>query len=236
MGNQENSWTSSQLLYDHVMGAEDTDPRLKRSFERISAVCDEIAKEARTQVKRGIRSLMCPIYIAEVGRRCKATFGGPSGESITRNRKREPLKAIYIELRASELDIPRKDDAGVDPLSKIGDAGIRAYVRSLEQRNKVSEELIVGLAKTVKGMRPISLSEALAATSPSDADMLDLAKGVIINPAHSEVSAVVRKLLNEAHLAAFGLELRGGIFNPATGEELLSQCEVETLKHFIIIP
>ena len=232
MTTPESQWTSSDLLLSYVTDAEEIDPRLKKSFARLREVCDEICAESRAQAKRGARFSNNPIYIAEVGRRCKAKFGGPSAESISRNRSTEPLKATYIELRASELELPGLSENSRDPLALVGDSGVRAYIRTLESRIKVDEELIRGLTTTLKSMRPVSLDVALAAASEQD-DQLEIATGRLGMPRAGECAFVIRKLLDSSHLASFGLEISAGIFNPATGEELLSEEEVEVLKELV---
>ncbi|QND79573.1 hypothetical protein H4W19_14660 [Pseudoxanthomonas mexicana] len=225
-------WKTADVLYNYVVSDAQIDPRLKRSFERIKLVCDDLITEAKAQIKRGTVFSSSPIYVAEVGRRCKERFGGPSAESITRNRRTEPLKATYIQLRADELDVPglrRKEGKSEGPL---GDPSVRAYIQALEARIKASEEIIVGLTGSMKKMSPISLNEALATTS-DDGDQLEIAAGLRNVFSHHDLVASIRRLLDAEHLVRFGLKKERSIFNPATGEELLTVAEVELFQAIV---
>ena len=226
-------WGTATELFSYVMESSESDPRLKRSIERIRAVCDEIECEAQSHAKRGAKFGPTVIYVAEVGRRCTAKFGGPSANSITRNRSTEPLKAIYIELRNSELKLPRIGDREQNA-TKSGDVATRSYITSLEQRLKASEAIVRGLTATLRRIKPISLDEALAISR--EGDVLDIAQGVQSTPSHADSKAIVEKLLRPEHLAAFGLIFDHSVFNPSTGEELLTTNEVMILRKLVCLP
>lgn len=221
-------WASSSLLYDFIVNDETSDARLVRSFERIRIVCNEISEEAIAMAKRGAQFSRNPIYLSEVGRRCRAKFGGPSAESIIRNRATEPYKAAYIELRARELELPGQNRPRDEDASCIEDVRLRTYVQSLEQRLKVSEEMIIGLTESLRNMRPISLDLAISAAGEDDT--LEVAKGVRPDPNRTETAALARRLTDPGHLAQFGLKFEGGVFNPATGAELLSERDIAVLR------
>ncbi|EKT2105185.1 TPA: hypothetical protein ACOEOC_000550 [Stenotrophomonas maltophilia] len=224
----EDQWKSSELLYEYICTKPGIDVRLKKSIDRIRSVCNEIAEEARRHKKLGGTFKRSPIFIAEVGRRCTETFGGPSAASIVRNRSKEPLKAIYIELRSEELRLDLRMPATADP-SRSDDTAVAAYVRSLEQRLSVSEQMVIGLSQTLRGLRPVSLQQALI-SGTREGDSLDLVAGAQERPSDTEVSELIQKLLDERHLSRFGLRLDRSVFNSATGEELLSPEDVSTLQ------
>jgi hypothetical protein len=224
----EHGWESSELLYEYLSAKPGVDVRLKRSIERIKSVCDEIAAEALRHAKLGGVFKRCPIFIAEVGRRCTEKFGGPSAASIVRNRSKEPFKGIYIELRSEELRtglcLP-----GAASLASSDDPAVNAYVRSLEQRLSVSEQMVVGLSQTLRGLKPVSLQQALI-SGMREGDSLDLVAGAQERPSDLEVSGLIQRLLDERHLSRFGLRLDRSVFNSATGEELLSPEDVSILQ------
>jgi len=223
------NWKTSDDLYRHVTSDPQTDPRLKRSFERIKLICDEISDEARAQSKRGTVFSSSPIYVAVVGRRCEERFGGPSAESITRNKRTEPLKALYIQLRAGELDLPGLKSGNGRRAGPASDPNVNAYIQALEARIKASEEIIVGLTSSMKRMRAISLNEALGSKS-DDSDQLEIASGLREVASHEDLVRLIRKLIDTRHLASFGLKRERSIFNPATGEELLTAEDVVLLQ------
>jgi len=221
-------WDSSELLYEYISVKPGIDVRLKRSIDRIKSVCDEIAKEALRHTKLGGVFKRSPIFIAEVGRRCTDKFGGPSAASIVRNRSKEPLKGVYIDLRSEELRSSLRMQSTASLASSESPA-VSAYVRSLEQRLSVSEQMIVGLSQTLRGLKPVSLHQALIC-GVRDGDSLDLIAGAQERPSDLDVSALVRRLLDHRHLSRFGLSLDQSVFNSATGEELLSPEEVSILQ------
>jgi len=223
----ERKWESSELLYEYINTKQGIDSRLKRSIDRIKGVCDEIAVEAMRHTKLGGVFKRSPIFIAEVGRRCMERYGGPSAASIVRNRSKEPLKGTYIELRSEELRSGLRMPAPPGP-PHPDDPAVSAYVRSLEQRLRVSEQMVLGLSQTLRGLRPVSLQQALA-SGTGGGDSLDLIAGAQERPSDADVSALVHRLLDERHLSRFGLRLDRSVFNSVTGEELLSPEEVATL-------
>lgn len=135
---------------------------------------------------------------------------------------------IYIELRSEELRLDLRMPATADP-SRSDDTGVAAYVRSLEQRLSVIEQMVIGLSQTLRGLRPVSLQQALISAT-REGDSLGLVTGAQERPSDTEVSELIQKLLDERHVSRFGLRLDRSVFNSATGEELLSSEDVSTLQ------
>lgn len=229
--NGQVDWTSAERLYGYVMQEPSIDARLKRSLCRIRTVCDEIGDEALSQSRRGVKFSLSPIYVAEVGRRCVKRYGGPSGSSITRNRAKEPLKAMYIELRSSELLLPGVEEKQANALAGVKDAALRAYVRTLESKLKITEQMNDALSEAVKRMRPIELDAAIRAMSEAE-DTIDLGAGAK-NFDYIDLVGIIRRLMDPLHLASFGLLCGPGIYNPATGVELISERDVGILNAFL---
>ncbi len=139
---------------------------------------------------------------------------------------------MYIQLRADELDVPTRHGKSKKRAHLPSEPSVRAYILSLEARIKASDEIILGLTSSMKKMRAISLDEALAA-STDEADELEVAAGLRGQASHQELVRVIRRLIDPQCLVRFGLRRERCIFNPATGEELLTSAEVDLLEKII---
>jgi hypothetical protein len=210
------------------------DVRLKRSLERIKDACDSIEDDAIKCAKRGVRYNKNPIYLSAVGNRCVEKFGGPSAKSIIRNRQKEPLKSIYINLRANQLKLPLHEAEQFNPLEGISSESAKSYIVNLEAHNKYLEKRILYLTSLLKYSPPLPLIEVLGsnANQPSNTDLITPSDYNKIVP--QVAFEAVQLILSSEHLKHFNLSMESGfIVDTITGEEFLNRQHVGALRSLI---
>jgi len=220
----------SAAEYFSELEASSLDERLKRSLERIKVACDRIESELKAAARGKTVLVDRPLSIANVGRKCTEMFGGPSADSITNNRVKEPRKALYIELRAAELEAVVSKQRRVDHLASISDPRIRLYVKSLENRNKELLDIIRGYSKRFREAPPATLNE-----------MLDAGTDVLTTPASTPVPLVSKALSDAVHqltsveaLTLVGLRIENDyVIEPISENELLQPHHVRALRALV---
>ena len=220
---------TADQIFKRVLDDPGYDRRLKTSLQRIKAACDTLAQEASLNVRNGVRYSRHPIYVTSVGRKCVELFGGPTPESITRNQSKEPLKHLYITLRAQELLLPGPVREN-DPLSKVMPPALRSYISSLEEKIRLQERFITGMTASLKKITPVSLesiiSQSTALTSAKEKMAVETP-----DPRRTAHQKAVAKLLDPTHLKKFGLMLdQDYLIDSTTGEEFLKPDEIAALK------
>jgi hypothetical protein len=213
----------AERLYISIMEG-DWDSRLKRSLERIKAVCDDTEKHGGR------------IYVGRIGKLCQAQFGGPAAQSI-RNQP-DTLKR-YVDLRSAGQTLPGRVGQGENRI-KISDPKVRSYVLQLEERVRDSEEQIRVLKRLLGKITPVEIDKIIAAASSS-------ASPLVLTPlsdeAGSEAAGCIRlndparralgKITSESHLKQFRLNLyRGRVVNE-TMRKFLEKDEFQALLELL---
>lgn len=210
--------------------ASTLDERLKRSLTRIKLACDRIEAEAKAARNGSSVSVDRPLSIVNVGRRCVEMFGGPSPQSITNNRAKEPHKARYIELRAAELGDSISKRARDDRLDVIADPRVRLYVKSLEHRIDELLKIVRGYSKRFREASPAGLSDMLDAGT----DLLSTPASPPVRTTSKALRDAVQRLTSTDSLASVGLSLENDyVFEAISQNELLQPHHLHALRELL---
>lgn len=189
-----------------------TNPRQRASLERLKAACDYLDSH-------GLK--ITPTTVE--GYCLDRKWDGPKAQSI-RNSKEVLMR--YIELRRSGQTVHKKRK-GASGEPDIADESLRAYVQLLKQERDqalaAKSRIETGL-RAIPGIRVDDLLRHALTGAPAPA-------AVVPSGLPDALRQGLRALLDDARLAACGLELyKGRIRSQATRNVLLEKTEVEALQ------
>lgn len=228
------TYSSSEHLYEFVMNNDHIDSRLKESFKCIKVACNAIEEEVKKASLKGVVYKKNPIFVTSVGNKCVNLFGGPSAASIIQNRKSEPLKSTYINLRATEIKLPNKSQQSFDPIDNIQDSSLKSYIKSLETKSKFLEARVLELSKFIKNTHSQPIESVLANFTLETSHQITDRVNIFNSPISKKTKSTLKKILDSHHLVAFNLILHSGyIIDQTTGLEFLTKEDVTELEKLI---